>query len=106
MSIESATDRGQRERRAGGDLSRAESRALAERLHASGRLRQVRDVLRQRGLSGLWRSRGPLWLQLMLADRDGRLLREDDAFAVRDPPSNLSGWSGRPGCTSSTSSGT
>lgn len=66
-------------------LGRSESRTVVARVCASGRLRQVRDVLRPRGVSGLWRSRGPLWLQLMVADRDGRLLRDGDAVAVRDP---------------------
>jgi hypothetical protein len=81
-SVDGATDRGQR----AAALSRAESRAIVARLRSSGTWRQVRDVLRPRGISGLWRSRAPLWLQLMIADRDGRLLRDGDAVAVREPP--------------------
>lgn len=83
-SVDSATDR--RWRRAGGTLSRTESRAIVVRLRSSGRWPQLRDVLRPRGVSGLWRARAPVWLQLMIADRDGRLIRDRDAVAVREPP--------------------
>lgn len=56
------------------------------RLRSSETWAQLRDVLRPRGVPGLWRSRAPVWLQLMIADRDGRLIRGDDAVAMREPP--------------------
>ena len=66
-------------------LGRSESRRIVHRLGRTGHLRQVRDTLRPRGVSGLWRSRAPLWVHLVLAERDGRLLRDGDAVAVREP---------------------
>ena len=65
-------------------LRRSASRAIVVQLRKSGRIQQVREVLRPRGLSWLWRSRAPLWLQLIIADRDGRLLRDGDAVALRE----------------------
>ena len=47
MSTHRATDH---ERHAEGTLSRPESRAIVVRLRSSGRWRQLRDVLRPRGL--------------------------------------------------------
>lgn len=67
-------------------LTRAESRAIVDGLRRTGRLRTVRAVLRPHGVTWFWRSRAPLWIQLVLAERDGRLVRDGDAVAVYERP--------------------
>jgi proline iminopeptidase len=67
-------------------LTRAESRAIVDGLRRTGRLRTVRAVLRPHGVTWFWRSRAPLWIQLVLAELDGRLFRDGNAVAVYERP--------------------
>ena len=78
-------------------LADRRSRALARRIRAAPNGRAAHAALRPRGVVGPWRSRAPLWAVLLLADRDGRLVRDGDQVALResrleDVPPGRSPW--------------
>jgi len=63
------------------------SRALAREVRHSPNWPTVRGTLRPRGVAGLIRSRAPVWIQLYLAARDGRLISDGSGgYALLAPP--------------------
>lgn len=78
-------------------LSLREARAAAASVRTADRGSIAMRTVRPKGV-GLARGRGPLWLRLYLASRDGRLvLRDLGSFALLEPPSVRQVRLGRPG---------
>lgn len=69
------------------DLSLERCVAAARAVRRAEFGRQAYDTVRPRGVSGLVREKGPLFLQLYVAAREGRFVEgEGDAFGLLEPP--------------------
>jgi proline iminopeptidase len=66
-------------------LTVRQARDLGRAILAAPNGRAAHDTLRPRGVGSPWRSRPPLWVVLLLADRAGRLFRAGDDVALREP---------------------